>query len=330
MRWIKLNASITEHWIWQDSEKLKWWLDLILLAAWKDRKQLVGKQVVLLQRGQLIAPISYLCKRWKRSRTMVENFLKNLQEDGMISKGTTNTIAIITIANYEIYQNKNSASESAYESATERAYESASEKATEKASQPLCESVSCKGGDATEKATESATERAYQSATESATESVMPRATNVEYNNNIYNNNIYNIKEDSLHSSSCADKSAQNSAIIDFEKFVEFFNQEIDANNSTIPHIKAITEKRKKMIHSRIREHGKNSLAEVVRLMVSSDYLNGKNDRGWVADIDWMLKPNNYIKIIEGNYQDNRNNDTDRRRTTEVPSATAEDYNGSF
>ena len=325
MRWIKLNASITEHWVWQDAEKLKWWLDLILLASWKDRKQLVGKQVVLLQRGQLIAPISYLCKRWKRSRTMVENFLKNLQEDGMISKGTTNTIAIITIVNYETYQNKNSATESAYESATERAYESASEKASEKASQHLCESASYKGRDATEKATESATESAYKSATESTTESVTPRATNVEYNNN-----IYNIKEDSLRSSSCADKSAQNPALIDFEKFVEFFNQEIDANNSVIPHIKAITEKRKKMIHSRIREHGKNSLAEVVRLMASSDYLNGKNDRGWAADIDWMLKPNNYIKIIEGNYQDNKNNDTDRRRTTEVPTATAEDYNGSF
>ena len=329
MRWIKLNASIAEHWIWQDAEKLKWWLDLILLAAWKDRKQLVGKQVVLLQRGQLIAPISYLCKRWKRSRTMVENFLKNLQEDGMILKGTTNTIAVITITNYEMYQNKNSASESAYESATERAYESASEKATEKASQHLCESASCKGRDASQKATESATESAYQSATESATESVTERATNVEYNNNIYNNNIYKLKEDSLHSSSCADKSAQNSAVIDFEKFVEFFNQEIDANNSTIPHIKAITEKRKKMIQARIREHGKNSLVEVVRLLVSSDYLNGKNDRGWVADIDWMLKPNNYIKISEGNYQD-KNNDTDKRRTTEVPTATAEDYNGSF
>lgn len=331
MRWIKLNASITEHWVWQDAEKLKWWLDLILLASWKDRKQLVGKQVVLLQRGQLIAPISYLCKRWKRSRTMVENFLKNLQEDGMISRGTTNTIAIITIVNYETYQNKNSATESAYESATESAYESASEKATEKASQHLCESASCKGGDASQKATESATESAYQSATESATESVMPRATNVEYNNNIYNNNIYNnLKEDSLRSSSCVDKSTQNSAIIDFEKFVQFFNEEIDANNSTIPHIKAITEKRKKMIQARIREHGKNSLAEVVRLMASSDYLNGKNDRGWVADIDWMLKPNNYIKIIEGNYQDSKSNDTDKRRTTEVPSATAEDYNGSF
>lgn len=329
MRWIKLNAAIADHWIWQDAEKLKWWLDLILLAAWKDRKQLVGKQVVLLQRGQLIAPISYLCKRWKRSRTMVENFLKNLQEDGMISKGTMNTIAIITITNYEMYQNKNSATESAYESATERAYESASEKAFEKASQHLCESASYKGREANQKATERATESAYQSATESATESVTPRATNVEYNNNIYNNNIYNIKEDSLHSSSCVDKSTQNPAIIDFEKFVEFFNQEIDANNSVIPHIKAITERRKKMIQARIREHGKNSLAEVVRLMASSDYLNGKNDRGWVADIDWMLKPNNYIKIIEGNYQDNKN-DTDKRRTTEVPSATAEDYNGSF
>ena len=30
--WIKIYRDIQEHWIWQDANKLKWWLDIILMA----------------------------------------------------------------------------------------------------------------------------------------------------------------------------------------------------------------------------------------------------------------------------------------------------------
>ena len=69
--WIKISRSIAEHWLWKDAEILKWWLDLLLMAAWKEHKELVGRQLVSLEKGQLIASLAYLCKRWKRSRPMV-------------------------------------------------------------------------------------------------------------------------------------------------------------------------------------------------------------------------------------------------------------------
>lgn len=102
--WIKISREIANHWLWQDAERLKWWLDLLFLAAYEDRRQLAGKQLILLRKGQLIASLSFLCKRWGRSRTMIEPWLNLLMYDGMIEKSVSHNISIITICNYEKYQ----------------------------------------------------------------------------------------------------------------------------------------------------------------------------------------------------------------------------------
>lgn len=107
--WIKISREIVNHWLWQDAERLKWWLDLLFLAAWERKRQLVGKQLVILQKGQFIASLSFLCKRWGRSRTMVEPYLNLLIEEGMIDKEVSRNISIITILNYEKYQAYNGA-----------------------------------------------------------------------------------------------------------------------------------------------------------------------------------------------------------------------------
>lgn len=308
MSWIKIDTDIVGHWIWQDAEKLKWWLDILIMASWKDRQQLVGKQLINLRRGQLVASLSYLCKRWNRSRTMVENFLKTIQEGGMISRVCENNVSIIEVTNYEHYQDKKDADKKAY----------LEEHQTD------CESAIYN----TEQVTQKAYLEANFDASEKADIEAYPSATREEsIDNNIYNN----IKELSLHSSSSSVcQPTHNSDQIDFKKFSEFFNETIDTNRSVIPKVKAISEKRKKMICARIREHGKNSLADAVRQATTSDFLNGKNDRGWVADIDWMLRPNNYVKILEGNYKNLNNNGANKRRATEVEAAQPEDYGGSF
>ncbi len=107
--YIKIDRQIAEHWLWQDAERLKWWLDLLLMATWDDHKQLVGRRLIDLRRGQIVASLSYLCTRWKRSRSMVEPFLDLLQQDGMISKKVEHNISIITINNYDKYQTQENA-----------------------------------------------------------------------------------------------------------------------------------------------------------------------------------------------------------------------------
>ena len=77
---------------------------MLMLAAWEDKQVIVGKRLVDIRRGQLIASLSYLCSRWKRSRMMVEPFLNLLIEEKMISKEVSRNISVITVVNYERYQ----------------------------------------------------------------------------------------------------------------------------------------------------------------------------------------------------------------------------------
>lgn len=103
--WIKINRSIVNHWLWQDAERLKWWLDLLLMVSWEDKQVLHDSHLFTLQRGQMIASISSLVNRWGKNRNIIIKYLKQLEEDGMIERKVMyRQTSILTICNYERYQ----------------------------------------------------------------------------------------------------------------------------------------------------------------------------------------------------------------------------------
>ncbi|WP_300259409.1 GntR family transcriptional regulator [Clostridium sp.] len=102
--WIKLYRNIQEHWIWQDPQKLKWWLDIILLANHKENKFLLGNELMEVERGEHHTSELKLAERWGVSKTTVRKFLKLLESEQMIElkkskKGTT-----LKVSNYNDYQ----------------------------------------------------------------------------------------------------------------------------------------------------------------------------------------------------------------------------------
>ena len=44
----------------------------------------------------------------------------------------------------------------------------------------------------------------------------------------------------------------------------------------------------------------------MIRKACKSDFLKGGGNKGFVANFDWMIRPSNFQKILEGNY-DNKN-----------------------
>lgn len=69
--------------------------------------------------------------------------------------------------------------------------------------------------------------------------------------------------------------------------------------------INKITDRRKSSINARLKEYDLETILQVFKMANESDFLTGNNDRGWKADFDWLLKPNNFIKVLEGNYKNN-------------------------
>ena len=84
---------------------------------------------------------------------------------------------------------------------------------------------------------------------------------------------------------------------------LDFFNKTIKSYGSIIPPVKLIRGNREGYLNARIREFGIEAVYETITKAAKSDFLNGS--KGFVADIDWILRPNNFVKVYEGNY-DNR------------------------
>jgi uncharacterized protein YdaU (DUF1376 family) len=59
---------------------------------------------------------------------------------------------------------------------------------------------------------------------------------------------------------------------------------------------------RKKHVDARFKEFDYDTILDVIKKVGSSDFLNGKNDRCWKADFDWIFLPTNFVKIVEGKY----------------------------
>jgi hypothetical protein len=86
---------------------------------------------------------------------------------------------------------------------------------------------------------------------------------------------------------------------------VEFFNNTIKECGSIMPPVKVIRGLREGYLNARIREFGIEAVYETITKAARSNFLNGGGGHGFIADIDWILRPNNFIKVYEGNY-DNR------------------------
>lgn len=86
---------------------------------------------------------------------------------------------------------------------------------------------------------------------------------------------------------------------VDFNAFQAFFNKCV--TDTQIPLIKSMSIKRKGMLRARIKDHGKEAVAEVIHKAAASDFLNGGTGK-FIATFDWIFKPDNFLKISEGNY----------------------------
>jgi len=102
--WISLHRKIKKHWIWEDPEYLKVWIDLLLRANHEKKKILFNKELIEVERGQFITSLKKLALENKCSIGKIRRILDLLESDTMIERKTTRKATHITICNYDSYQ----------------------------------------------------------------------------------------------------------------------------------------------------------------------------------------------------------------------------------
>lgn len=86
---------------------------------------------------------------------------------------------------------------------------------------------------------------------------------------------------------------------INWQNLVAFWNE---TTAGSFPPITNIENKRRQMTQARIAEYGKEKFIEAIERAVRSDFLRGQNSRGFTLTYDWLIRPNNFPKVLEGNY----------------------------
>ena len=74
----------------------------------------------------------------------------------------------------------------------------------------------------------------------------------------------------------------------------------------SFPKCTVLSDARKKAIKARISSgRTVEDFETLFRKAEASDFLKGKNERNWRANFDWLIKDGNFVKVLDGNY-DNR------------------------
>lgn len=272
------------------------WLDCIQSARFEPSELLarVGGRDVKIRRGEWAASQRFLSKRWQWSDRKVRTFIDRLRKSGMIETESRDGVTIIRLLNYDKYNPVQESCDAVNDA-------------------PITAANELSVSELIINLTQQVTQLAAQLAE-------MRRKPDAK----LINENKDNIKKDCPYGqpkeSGVPPLSAEptrRAPGIDFDAFMEFYNQAMA--DRAIPAIKSLSDKRRLMLGARAREHGKEALAEVVRKAAASSFLNGGGDRAFVADFDWIFRPGNFLKILEGSYDNNDNNYEQQhavRRTT--------------
>lgn len=95
-------------------------------------------------------------------------------------------------------------------------------------------------------------------------------------------------------------------------------------NSLNLSKVRSIKDNRLKLLNARIKEYGIETIIETIKSINNSSFLKGQNNRNWIITFNWLIKPNNFIKVLEGNYLDKEGdiiggNTSENNKTSEKP-----------
>ena len=101
--WIKLHSKILEWGWYKNNNVFRVFIHCLLKANWKDG-EFEGQ---IIPRGSFITGRKELSKQLMMTEQEIRTALKHLKSTNEITIKTTNKYSIITIVNYDLYQQNN-------------------------------------------------------------------------------------------------------------------------------------------------------------------------------------------------------------------------------
>lgn len=266
--WIKIFRELLQ-WEWfQKAEMVQLFIYLLLKANCVDKQW----QGITIKRGQLATSNATMRQDLRLSEQQIRTCIKRLISTGEITYKSTNRYVVITICNYDKYQEIGN-------SINEQNNEQTNNQSTDE-------------------------QRAINE--QSTTTKEVKNIRSKEYN--IKDIKQESGSNDQL---SCASDEAQavepekpKAEKLPFKDIKAMWNETCTG----FPKLFTLSEPRKNKMRLRIAEMGGLEKAlplikQIFEKMQQSKFLKGDNKRGWKASFDWLFENDkNWVKVYEGNY----------------------------
>ena len=106
----------------------------------------------------------------------------------------------------------------------------------------------------------------------------------------------------------CPKKSATTKEVL---SFISFFNDRMEGH--AIAQVESLLPSQEVALGNILRAYNPKEVEEVIVKAAESDFLNGGGNKGWVADLDWLLNMDNFKKILTGKYDDKKHGQNKRQ-----------------
>lgn len=266
--WIKIFRELLQ-WEWfQKAEMVQLFIYLLLKANCVD-KQWLG---ITIKRGQLATSNATMRQDLRLSEQQIRTCIKRLISTGEITYKSTNRYVVITICNYDKYQEIGN-------SINEQNNEQTNNQSTDE-------------------------QRAINE--QSTTTKEVKNIRSKEYN--IKDIKQESGSNDQLSSASdeaqAVEPEKPKAEKLPFKDIKAMWNETCTG----FPKLFTLSEPRKNKMRLRIAEMGGLEKAlplikQIFEKMQQSKFLKGDNKRGWKASFDWLFENDkNWVKVYEGNY----------------------------
>ena len=311
--WIKLHRSIVRWEWWDDHPTRNVFQSCLLLANRTDGKW----HGMTIPRGSFVTSISRLASVAGMSVQQTRTALEHLKLTHELTTETTHNYTLITVCNYEKYQGVRTPVQQTKQQDGQQAINKPPTNDKQAINMPPTNHQQAANNNKRNK--EDIEEK------ESKKEKDISSSPNVEEDTSVGSTDTASVTgkkegekepEGKMEENRAGkpegkperkkapdepdEETVKNGETINYPSLVRFWNERTKGRFGKIIDIR---HDRRKMVRARIIEYGKKAFAEAVGKACASEFLAGER---WF-NFDWMVRPNNFQKLISGNF-DNRPN----------------------
>ena len=102
--YIKMYRKFKESFLYNDSQAVHLWVHLLLSVNYKDKDLLVSGNKITIKKGSMLTSRQSLERDTKINQSKIQRLLKLFESEQLIEQQTNNKNRIISITNWDLYQ----------------------------------------------------------------------------------------------------------------------------------------------------------------------------------------------------------------------------------